>query len=90
MVRILTYELIECGLLAETVINSKAKETALLPAKDINTLTISDVKNRISKNGSEFNFINRDKTILNTISDLLQKADELVEKSPVNKLIKDI
>jgi len=90
LVRILTYELIECELLAETIINNKVKETALLPAKDINTITISDVKNRISKNGSEFNFIDSDKTTLNAISDLLQKADELVEKSIVNKLIKDI
>jgi membrane protein len=90
LVRILTYELIECGLLAETVVNNKAKETALLPAKDINILTVFEVKNRISKNGSEFNFINNNEEILKSISGLLQNADKLIEKSQVNKLIKDI
>jgi membrane protein len=88
LVRDILFELNESGLIAETTTESP-KERAFLPAVDINQITISFVQNKLDMQGQDLSIAgeNKDLKNLTAIHAELLKA---MEKSPSNKLLKDI
>lgn len=88
LVRDILFELNESGLIAETTTESP-KERAFLPAVDINRMTISFVQNKLDMQGQDLSIAgeNKDLKNLTAIHAELLKA---MEKSPSNKLLKDI
>jgi membrane protein len=88
LVRDILFELNESRLIAETTTESP-KERAFLPAVDINQITISFVQNKLDMQGQDLSIAgeNKDLKNLTAIHAELLKA---MEKSPSNKLLKDI
>lgn len=89
LVRHLLYELVEIRILAETPSNY-SKEPAFLPARDIHTLTIFDILNKLNNKGYEYAFINEDKKTINSISALLEVANTDFEKANYNKPLREV
>jgi membrane protein len=88
LVRDILFDLNESGLIAETTTESP-KERAFLPAIDINMLTISFIQNKLDMHGQELSIAGNNKDLINLMavrSDLFKA----MEKSPSNKLLKDI
>ncbi|GJQ60570.1 MAG: YihY family inner membrane protein [Candidatus Scalindua sp. AMX11] len=81
-------ELVESGIISETNPN-EGDELAYQPARDINMLTVTYTINALDKRGSNEIPVAKTKE-LTALSETLQTFNDIVEKSPANKLIKDI
>jgi membrane protein len=88
LVRDILFELNESGLLAETTTESP-RERAFLPSVDINQMTITYVQNKLDLQGHDMSLAvdNEDLKNLKLVRNELFKS---MEKSPANKLLKDI
>jgi len=88
LVRDILFELNESGLIAETTTDSP-KERAFLPSVDINQMTISFVQNKLDMQGHDLS-IAGDNEDLKNITAIHGELIKTMEKSPANKLLKDI
>jgi membrane protein len=88
LVHSIIFDLVESGLVSET--RTKAdKEFAYQPARDINNMTIQYVLEALDRNGT--NNIPVAKTEeYRALSEALKNFSDAMEKSPANKLLKDI
>ena len=59
------------------------------PARDPSVLTIKHVMDALDQNGSDYPFDTGSKTV-QQLSESLNVFNELIEKSPANKLLKNI
>lgn len=88
LVHNILFDLVESGLVSE--IKTKAdKEFAYQPARDINKLTIQYVLEALEKKGTDDIPVGRTADY-QALSDALQNFREAMEKSPANKLLKDL
>ncbi|MGA1824613.1 MAG: YhjD/YihY/BrkB family envelope integrity protein [bacterium] len=88
LVRQILYELVESGLVSE-VRTSKDKEPAFQPARDISLFTMKYVIDALEKRGA--NSISGARTEeFDKLTTCLQGFDELIEKSPHNRVLKDL
>ena len=88
LVRDILFELNESGLIAETTTESP-KERAFLPAVDINQMTISFVQNKLDMQGQDLSIAGENEDLKN-ITAIHAELLKAMEKSPSNKLLKDI
>ncbi|MFC1805215.1 YihY/virulence factor BrkB family protein [Candidatus Omnitrophota bacterium] len=88
LVRQLIFELTEGGIISAVKDNS-GRGTLFQPARDINTLTIKYVLDCLDNRGSDSIPVAHSKE-LSDISDSLKAFSEQLEKSPANRLLKDI
>jgi len=88
LVRQVLFELVECNIVAE-VKTQEYKETAYQPARDSDTLTIKCVIDALEKRGVD-NIPAAHTRELKVLSESLQTFDDIIEKSPSNKLLKNI
>ncbi len=88
MVRHLIYELVECRILAETP-SILQKETAFLPAKDIQSLNISYVLESINNKGSVFKGIHNNEA-LEILETKMNEFKKIIQESSANINIKEI
>ena len=88
LVRDIIFDLNESGLIAETTTDSP-KERAFLPAIDINQMTISFVENKLNMQGQDLS-IAGDNADLKNITEMHAELVKAMEKSPANKLLRDI
>lgn len=88
LVNHILYELVECGVAVETKTKDDL-EFAYQPARSINILTIKYVIDALDNNGTADIPVvkNREQKIL---SESLQAFNDTIEKSPANRLLKDI
>jgi len=88
LVRQILYELVESGIASETM-TGKYKELAYQPARDINGLTIKYIIDALEQRGAaNIPFAKTEE--LETLTETLQTFGEIMEKSPANRLLKDI
>jgi membrane protein len=88
MVRDILHDLIESDLMVEAS-SEEEKEVAYQPARDINDLSISFIINALENKG--VNFIPVAETDpYNTLNETLQSFRDTIEKSPSNRLLKDL
>ena len=88
LVHNILFDLVESGLVSE--IKTKAdKEFAYQPARDINKLTIQYVLEALDQKGTDDIPVARTEDY-QALSDALQNFSEAMEKSPANKLLKDL
>jgi len=88
LVRQILYELVESSTLAETRTDDE-KTFSYQPARDINILTIKYVMEALEKRGVDDLPVARTKE-LQILSDSLKAFADVIEKSPENRLLKDI
>jgi len=88
LVHSIIFDLVESGLVAETLTKAD-KEFAYQPARDINKMTIQYVLEALDQKGTDDIPVARTEDY-QALSDALQDFGEAMEKSPVNKLLKDI
>ena len=88
LVRQILYELVRGGILSEVNIG-EYREPGYQPAMDINILTINHVLKAISERGIDDLPIARTEELA-TLSEAMQDLSEMIEKSPSNKLLKDL
>ncbi len=88
LLRELLHELVECGILSE-VKTQEYKETAFQPARDVGAVSIKSIEDALENKGLDSIPVAQTKE-LKAISDSLQKFASCIEKSPANKLLKDI
>jgi len=88
LVRDLIFDLNESGLIAETTTESP-RERAFLPAIDINLLTISYVQNKLDMHGQDL-ALAPDNENLKNIMTVRSELFKSMEKSPANRLLKDL
>ena len=81
-------ELVEAGILSYTEAK-KNKELSYQPARDINTITISAVIEALDQKGID-NIPVAQTAELSHLSEALKTLNEEIEKSPANRLLKDI
>ena len=82
------YELVESGVFSE-VRMGKNRETFYQPARDVNTLSVHHIIEALEHKGN--NDIHVAQTdALKTLSETLQTFRNTVEKSPANRLLKDL
>ena len=88
LVHNIIFDLVESGLVSE--IKTKAdKEFAYQPARDINLLTIKYVLEALEQTGSDTVPVAKTEEY-RTLSEALKNFSEAMERSPANKLLKDI
>ena len=81
-------ELVEAGILSDTE-DKKNKKVSYQPARDINTITINSVIEALEQKGVDN--IPVAKTVeLRHLSEALKTLNDEIEKSPANRLLKDI
>lgn len=88
LVRDILFDLNESGLIAETTTESP-KERAFLPAIDINQMTISFVQNKLDMHGQDLSLASDNKNLKNIMA-VRSELFKAMEKSPSNKLLKDL
>ncbi len=88
LVRDIIFDLNESGLIAETTTDSP-KERAFLPAIDINQMTISFVQKRLDMHGQDLSLAG-DNENLKKIMSVRSELFKAMEKSPSNRLLKDL
>jgi membrane protein len=88
LVRDILFDLNESGLIAETTTESP-KERAFLPAVDINRMTISFVQNKLDMHGQDLSIAGDNEDLKNLVV-VRAELFKAMEKSPANKLLKDI
>lgn len=88
LVNQIIYELVESGI-ASKIKTEKYKEFAYQPARTINVLTIKYILDALEKRGIDNIPVAQTKE-LKTLSEALQTFSNTIEKSPANKLLKDI
>ena len=88
LVHSVLFDLAESGLASEIKTKSD-KEFAYQPARDINKMTIQYVLEALDQKGTADIPVAKTKDY-QALSDALQKFGEAMEKSPANKLLKDI
>ena len=88
LVQQLLDELVEARILSETEAK-KNKDVSYQPARDINTITINTVIEALERNGVD-NIPVAQTTELSHLSQALETLNEEIEKSPSNRLLKDI
>lgn len=84
----ITFDLTEAGLFSETLKNNP-KEKGYQPARDINTITVHSVLKKLEDKGMKKITSASSKEYLK-ITDVVQKFEDAIEKSPSNILLKDI
>jgi membrane protein len=82
------YELVESEIASE-IKTEKYKEFAYQPARTINVLTIKYIINALEQRGVD-NIPIAQTRELKTLSETLQTFSDTIEKSPANRLLKDI
>jgi membrane protein len=88
LVREILYELLRSGIVSE-ICDNEEKEPSYQPARDIDSLTIKYVINRLEQLGGDDIPVMKSKE-LERLSGCLQAFDAVVEKSPANMRLKDI
>ena len=88
LVREILFELVESGIVSE-VKTQEYKETAYQPARDTQTLTIRRIIDTLENRGVDNIPITQTEE-LKRISESLQRLAGSIDKSPANKLLKDI
>ncbi len=88
LVRDIVYDLVEANLLVGAVTDS-VKETAYLPAMDINQISVSLLFERLEMAGDDRLIAEQSKQ-LKTFASIQQSLYEAINKSPANKLLKDL
>jgi membrane protein len=88
LVRDILFDLNESGLIAETTTESP-KERAFLPAIDINQLTITFIQNKLDMYGQDLSLAGDNEDLKNLVI-ARTELFKTMEKSPANKLLKDI
>jgi membrane protein len=88
LVREILYELLRSGIISE-ICDNEDKEPSYQPARDIDSLTIKYVIDRLERQGGDDIPVMKSKE-LERLSGCLQAFDEVVEKSPANMQLKDI
>jgi membrane protein len=88
LVRDILFELNESGLIAETTTDSP-RERAFLPAIDINQMTISFVQNKLDMHGQDLSLASDNENLKNIMA-VRSELFRTMEKSPSNKLLKDL
>jgi membrane protein len=88
LVHNILFDLVQAGLISE--IKTKVdKKLAYQPARDINKLTLQYVLSALEQSGTDTIPVVRTNDY-QALSDALQNFSEAMEKSPANKLLKDI
>ena len=88
LVHNILFELVQAGLVSE--IRTQAdKEYAYQPARDINLLSIRYILEKLEQNGTDNIPVAENEDYL-ALSDALKNFSEAMEKSPANKLLKNI
>ena len=82
------YELVEAGILSDTE-DKKNKEVSYQPARDINAITINSVIEALDQKGVD-NIPVAQTSELRHLSEALKTLNDEIEKSPANRLLKDI
>lgn len=88
LVREILFDLHESGLIAETS-TEYPRERAFLPAIDINRITVSYIIEKLDMQGQDLT-IGEESEYLKQFSDIQIGLFKAIEKSPANKLVKDI
>ncbi len=88
LVREILYELARSGIVSE-ICDNEDTEPSYQPARNIDSLTIKYVIDRLEQQGSDDIPVNKSKE-LERLSGCLQAFDEVVKKSPANMRLKDI
>jgi membrane protein len=88
LVHSIIFDLVESGLVSETRTKSD-KEFAYQPARDINKMTIQYVLEALDQKGTDDIPVARTADY-QALSDVLQNFGEAMEKSPANKLLKNL
>jgi membrane protein len=88
LVREILYELVRSGIVSE-ICDNEDTEPSYQPARNIDSLTIKYVIDRLEHQGSDNIPVSQSKE-LEGLSECLQAFDEVVEKSPANRRLKDI
>jgi membrane protein len=81
-------ELVEAGILTNTEAKGN-KEMSYQPARDINTITVNSVIEALEQRGVD-NIPVAQTAELSHLSETLKTLNEEIEKSPANRLLKDI
>ena len=81
-------ELVEARILSHTEIKEN-KDVAYQPARDINTIAVNTVIEALEQNGDD-NIPVAQTAELSHLSEALKTLNEEIEKSPANRLLKDI
>jgi len=81
-------ELVETGILSDTEVK-KNKEMSYQPARDINAITINSVIEALEQKGVD-NIPVAQTAELRHLSEALKTLNDEIEKSPANRLLKDI
>ncbi|MFH1319082.1 MAG: YihY/virulence factor BrkB family protein [Bacteroidota bacterium] len=88
IVRQIIYELVECKIISE--INTESpREVTYQPARSINTLTVKFIFDALDQRGIEDIPVAQTKD-LEALSGIMDSFRDAIEKSPGNKLLKDI
>jgi len=88
LARQILYELVEAGILSETE-DKKNEKVSYQPARDINAITINSVIKALEQKGVD-NIPIEQTDGLNHLSEALKTLNDEIEKSPANRLLKDI
>jgi len=88
LARQILYELVEAGILSETE-DKKNEKVSYQPARDINTITINSVIKALEQKGVD-NIPIEQTDELKHLSEALKTLNDEIEKSPANRLLKDI
>jgi len=81
-------ELVEAGILSDTE-TKESKKMSYQPARDINAITITSVIEALDQKGVD-NIPIAQTAELNHLSESLKALNDEIEKSPANRLLKDI
>jgi membrane protein len=88
LVHNILFALVQSGLVSETV-TEEYKEFGYQPARDIHILTINYILEALDQKGTNDIPVARTET-LKILEESLEKFSETIEKSPANRLLKDI
>lgn len=88
LVRQILYELVESGNFSDTSAD-EYRDVAYQPARDINVLTVNYILNSLEHRGVDNIPVARTEELM-ALTKTLQSFKDLIEKSPANKLLKDI
>ncbi len=88
LIRDIVFDLLEARLLIEAATDSP-RETAYVPALDINKISVSLLIEKLDLRGGE-RLIAEETKQLQTFANVQQSLFEAIQKSPANKLLKDL
>ena len=88
LIREIIYDLSKAGLVVEATTDSP-KENAFVPSMDINQITVSFLVSKLDQSGED-RIVAQESKNLEAFSEIQQGLLLAMEKSPVNKLLKDI